>query len=215
MTKDYRSWIGISLVLIGVLLGLQQFGILAGGFEDAFFALAFGAGVVVFAIIFFQDRRLWWAALVAFILAGLTSQFVLDLLFPTVSDGWGGPIFLAFLATGFLIVFLLNRTFWWAIIPSGVLYSVALTAAVDEVPLNIGIDSAGVMFIGMGVTFLVLYFMPIAGDRQTWAIYPAIPLLVLGAVTGFGNDGLWDIIWPSMLIVGGLYYLFGAFRSKK
>ncbi len=214
MMKDYRSWIGITLVLIGVLLGLQQFGILGGGFEDAFFALAFGAGVVIFAIIFFQDRRLWWAALVAFILAGLTSQFVLDLFFPSISDGWGGPIFLAFLATGFLIVFLLNRSFWWALIPSGVLYSVALTAAVDEVPLNIGIDSSGILFIGMGLTFLLLYFMPIAGERQTWAIYPAIPLLILGAVTGFSNEGLWEIIWPSMLILGGLYYLFSAFRRR-
>lgn len=214
MTKDYRSWIGISLVLIGVLLGLQQFGVLGGGFEDAFFALAFGAGVVIFAIIFFQDRRLWWAALVAFILAGLTSQFVLDLLFPTISDGWSGPLFLAFLATGFLVVFLLNRTFWWAVIPSGVLYSVALTAAVDEVPFNIGIDSAGIFFIGMGLTFLFLYSVPIAGERQSWAIFPAIPLLVLGAVVGFGNEGLWDIIWPSLLILGGLYYLFGAFRHK-
>lgn len=214
MTKDYRSWIGITLVLIGVLLGLQQFGILGGGFEDAFFGLAFGAGVVIFAIIFYQDRRLWWAALVAFILAGLSSQFVLDLLFPTISDGWGGPIFLAFLATGFLVVFLLNRTFWWAIIPCGVLYSVALTAAADELPLNIGIDSAGVLFIGMGITFLFLYLLPIAGERQTWAIYPAIPLFVLGAVVGFGDEGYWDIIWPSLLILGGLYYMFGAFRRK-
>jgi hypothetical protein len=214
MIKDYRSWIGITLVLIGVLLGLQQFGILGGGFEDAFFALAFGAGVVIFAIIFFQDRRLWWAALVAFILAGLTSQFALDLLFPTISEGWSGPIFLAFLATGFLIVFLLNRTYWWAIIPSGVLYSVALTAAVDEVPLSIGIDSAGILYIGMSLTFLFLYSVPIAGETQTWAIYPAIPLLVLGAVTGFGNDSLWDIIWPSLLILGGLYYLYSAFRRK-
>lgn len=213
MPRDFRSLIGILLILAGVLLGLQQFDILSGTANDALLALAFGAGVVIFALIFFQDRRNWWAALAAFIFAGLTSLFLLDLLLPAQTE-LGGPLFLFMMSLGFLMVFLLNRIMWWALIPGGVLLSVALTALLDEVAQDVGFDPGGILFVGIGLTFLLLYLLRFEGQRLTWAILPAIPLLLLGLFVGLGNADLWNFIWPGLIILLGLYFVISTLRRK-
>ncbi len=214
MFKDYRNIIGLILIVGGVLLGLQQLGIVSGGAADALFTAAFGLIAVMFATIYFGNRSQWWAALAALILTGLTLTSAISLFFPSLEDSVGGPILLLMIGVGFLVVYLTNRIMWWAIIPSGVLFSLALVAFLDNIPNDLGFDPAGVLFVGMGLTFLLVSRQRYNGERLSWGIFPAIPLLILGLFIGLGSSDVWSFLWPVLLIVLGLYFVYTTVRKS-
>lgn len=214
MFKDYRNILGLILIVGGVLLGLQQFGIVSGGALDALFTAAFALTAIMFATIYFGNRSQWWAALVALILIGLALTSAISLFFPALEDGVGGPIFLFMIGVGFLFVYLTNRMMWWAIIPSGVLLSLSLVAFLDNSPRDLGFDPAGVLFLGMGITFLIVSRVSYNGQRMSWGVFPAIPLLIMGLFIGLGSSSLWSFAWPIILIVLGLYFVLTTLRKS-
>jgi hypothetical protein len=64
----------------------------------------------------------------------------------------------------------------------------------------------------MGLTFLVINFMTVDGERMNWAIFPAVPLLIFGLFIAFSQQALWAYIWPAILVLGGLYFLVSSIR---
>lgn len=214
MFKDYRNILGLILIVGGVLLGLQQLGIVSGGALDALFTAAFALTAIMFATIYFGNSSQWWAALAALILTGLTLTSAISIFFPALEDSVGGPIFLLMMSIGFLVVYLTNRIMWWAIIPGGVLLSLSLVAFLDSSPNDLGFDPAGILFLGMGITFLIVSRLSYNGQRLSWGIFPAIPLLILGLFVGLGSSSMWNIAWPIVLIVLGLYFVFTTLRKS-
>ncbi len=212
MKQNYRAIFGVLLILAGVLLIGQEFGIIGGGWDEIMLGLAFGAGSFFFATMFLVDRSRWWAALVAFIFLGLAASQLIEVFLPSASGSIIGGTFLGLTGLGFLAIYFLDRTMWWAIIPAGVLVSLTAVTIVEDIPTVSGFESGGLLFLGLGLTFLVLYFLPVQGSRLTWAIYPALSLLVFGILIGFAELEAWAIIWPSMIIVAGLAFIIGAFR---
>lgn len=214
MFKDYRNLLGILLILAGVLLGLQEFGLLSGDTSDALFAAAFGLAALVLLGIFVTDRRRWWAALAGLILLGLALSSVIDLFAPALGEVASGAIFLAMIGLGFLVTYLSDRRMWWAIIPSGVLFSLALVAYFDELPGSLPFEPAGLLFIGMGLTFLLLSLVRDNGKRLGWGIYPGIPLFIFGLMLAFGTEASWAIVGPLLLIGGGTWIILNSLRKN-
>lgn len=212
MRSDPRIVFGLLLILAGVLFGLQELDLIGGGWEDPLFTLAYGLGFVFFLLSFLEDRSRWWAALAGFILLGLTLAQLSEMLLPGFAGAYGGAVFMGLMGLGFLAVYLIDRQMWWAIIPSGVMLSLTALIVANELPLALPFDSAGLLFFGMGLTFLVLYYLPAHREQLSWAIFPAIPLLVFGLFIGFGEADLWGYIWPALVIVLGLYFLIGSLR---
>ena len=210
--RNNRVVFGLLLILAGVLMMLQQLDLIPGGWEDIIFSIGFLVGTVFFVTVFLNDRSQWWAALLSFIFAGLTLVQVLDLLFPQGAD-FGGAIFLGLIGAGFLSVYLLDRAMWWAIIPGGVMLSLSALVVVDELGLDFGFESAGILFIGMGLTFLYLTTLTVEGERMSWAIWPAVPLLLLGLFVGLERAEAWTYVWPTLIILVGLYFVWGAIRK--
>jgi hypothetical protein len=103
---------------------------------------------------------------------------------------------------------------WWAIIPGGVLMSIAAAAYFDEMNSALPFEPGGILFIGMGITFLLLSLVRDNGRRLSWGIYPAIPLLTLGLMIAFGTEASWAIVGPVMLIAGGGFLILNALRKK-
>lgn len=212
MRRDPRTVIGLLLILAGVLFGLQELNLISGELEDPIFALSFGVGMIFFLSSFAQDRRRWWAALAGLILLALTLLKVSEMALPGFADQFGGALLLGVIALAFLVVFAIDRAMWWALIPGGVLFSLTTMLVVEELVDPLPFDSAGILFIGMGLTFLIINFLTVDGERMNWAIFPALPLLVFGLFIGFSQQALWDYIWPSLLVLGGLYFLVSSLR---
>jgi hypothetical protein len=214
MQRDYRSLLGIFLIAGGLLLGAQQFGLVSGDWSDAVFAGLWALGALFFFDLYRRDRNQWWFGLVAFILAGLAVSGLISLFFPAVGDAIGGAIFFGAMATGFILVYRRDSNNWWALIPAGVMLSLAAITVVDDLPIQLPFDEGGLLFLGMGLTFLVLTQIKVAGERLAWAIFPAIALLLFGVFVAFGRSASWNIVWPSLIIIFGLYFLVDAMRKR-
>jgi hypothetical protein len=76
-------------------------------------------------------------------------------------------------------------------------------------------DTGGVFFLGLAVTFLVLFFLPESRGRQTWAIFPAAVLGVMGLGFGLLSGSTARLIWPAVLILLGLFFIARAAMRRQ
>jgi len=205
------AW-GILLIAGGVLFLLQNLGILGGGIA-LLWALLFGAAGVIFLYVFLTDRANWWAVIPGFVLLSLAVLIVLNQLAPGVGGTWGGALFLGGVGLGFWVIYFVNREHWWAVIPGGVLLTLALVAGLSS--MLEGTEVGGVFFLGLGLTFGLLSFLPTPQGRMKWALIPAAVLLVMGLLITAAFASALNYLWPVALILIGLYLIFRTFGFRQ
>jgi len=202
---------GVLLIAGGILFLMDSLGVIAVG--AVVWPVLIGIASLVFLFIFVSaPRHTWWAAIPGFVLLGLTGTILLEELAPAIGAVWGGSLFLGGIGLAFWVVYLVNAENWWAIIPGGVLLTLAVVAGLSE-GLE-GLETGGIFFFGLGLTFALLALLPTPGGGLTWAIIPAIVLLVMGALITAAAAELINYLWPAVLIAGGLYLLVRAFGSR-
>ena len=201
---------GLLLIAGGVLFLLDSMGIIAVGAVVWPFLL--GAASLAFLVVFLTAPQTnWWAAIPGFVLLGLTGTVLFEELAPAAAEVWGGSLFLGGISLAFWAVYLVDIENWWAVIPAGVLLTLALIAGLPE---DIqGIETGGMLFLGIGLTFALLALLPTPEGRMAWPIIPALVLLVVGALVTAAAAELINYVWPAMLIIGGLYLLYRAVSS--
>ena len=202
---DPRLWLGILLVLGGMLAMLDTMGIIsnAGGI---FWGLIWGAAGLVFLYMLINNREQWWAAFPAFTLLGLSAQSFL----PDSLSQLDGLVFFAGISLGFWWVYFTDKnSHWWAIIPGGVLLTLGVVSSLDNVS---GLDTGGFFFLGLGITFILVALLP-GGSGRSWALIPGTILLLFGAVLGFSAGNLTDYVWPVVLILLGGFFVFRFLRN--
>jgi hypothetical protein len=197
---------GILLIAAGILLLLDLFGVIADILPYIWIVL-FAAAGVVFLTAYAMDRRHWWALLPGCTLLGLSATSIIAVFMADSISDLGGAIFLAGVALGFWLVYILHREHWWAIIPAGVLSTLAVLA-------GIGTGQSAVFFIGLGATFLLVFLLPSPGGRKTWALIPAAILLVIGILFRTPYMEALNYIGPAALIIGGGYFLYRALQKS-
>lgn len=115
---------------------------------------------------------------------------------------------LAFLALAFVLAFLSGRRRAWTILPAGVLGTLALIVAADE--LLPRWETAPLLFLGFAATFSLLYLLPRPeGGGRRWALYPALFFLVMTVVVNDPGRGFPSWLLPVLLIGGGVSMLLG------
>jgi len=202
---DPRLWLGVLLVLGGILSLLDATGIIsnAGGI---FWGLLFAAGGVFFLYMLVNDPNNWWAAFPAFTLLGLAASSFL----PDALEDFDGLVFFAGISLAFWWVYFTDRQRWWAIIPGGVLLTLGLVSVLDSVS---GGETGGFFFLGLGLTFVLVAVLPGEGGRS-WALIPGTVLLIFGAILGTPLSGIADYLWPAVLILLGGYFVTGFFMNR-
>lgn len=202
---------GILLIVVGILFLLQSFGIVRDVL-DLLWALLFGAGGSFFLYVFLTNRANWWALIPGFVLLGVAALIALERLAPGVDETWGGAVFLGGIGLAFWAIYITRREHWWAVIPGGVLLTLALVAGLSSA-LE-GIEMGGVFFLGLGLTFGLLAFLPTPEGRMKWALIPAAVLLVMGLLITAATVETLKYLWPAALILVGLYLVFRVFSSR-
>ena len=201
---------GLLLVLAGVIFLLQNLGYL--DFGALIWAILLAAGGIVFLSVFISDREQWWALIPGMALLGVAALIFLNELAPGIAEGIGGSIVLGSISLAFLIIFLLNRSNWWAVIPGGVLLTLAFVAGISEVLP--GLETGGIFFIGLGLTFSLVALLPTPEGQLTWAWIPAGIMLLMGLFLIAATEEWINYIWPLALILGGGYLLLRVFRTR-
>lgn len=208
-TREALIWAAF-LVLAGVFLLLRNLGIFAQWGDlawGAIFALA-GLGFLGW---FLRSVDRWWRAIPAFMLLGIGAGVILQ--WRNIELGtWNIPLVLFGMALGFWAVLLVRREHWWALIPAGV-----LTVLAVELGLWNRLDPVwrmAVLYLGIGVVFLLLYAIRYEEADTRWAAIPAAAMLLFGLVTVMQSLPLPLLLkqwWPILLAVAGLGLGIGAF----
>lgn len=190
-----RLWayllIGLGLVSLGANVGLLDF------ITSWLWALFFIVGGAALLVVYQRDRRHWWTLIPGFALLALGVS--------TLGGSAMGGLFLGLIGAGFAAVYLSNHTRWWAIIPAGVLFTLALVAWLDA--LWPGSDSGWLFFLGIALTFGVLFFLPQGEGKQGWALYPALIALAFVVLTSL-SGALGTVVMPLLLVLAGIVLLW-------
>ena len=190
-TVDKRNFnLGALLMVLGGFVLLANIGVL--NLPGLVFAAVLAAGGGYLSRVYIKNRERSWAVLpliFGFALFGTAAAA----LSPTLA----GTQFLALLGGGFAVAYL-DRKHWWAVIPAGALFSLAVVAGLGEVAPRL--DKGPVLFFGLAATFAYLYKLPEGG--KAWAIYPAIAAVAVALLSLSFTNG-W--LLPALLIGGGAY----------
>lgn len=208
-----RMAVGVLLVAAGILVLLQNLGIVRSGLS-LLWAMCFLAAGAIFTFVFLNDRKNWWAVIPGFTLLGIGALILLNWALPVTGGRWGGGLFLGALGASFWVIYASRRDQWWPIIPGGVLITLALVAVVDE-GLGGGNDGGSLFFLGLGATFLLLYLLPQAGGKMTWALYPAGILAAIGVMASIASSSLMRFLGPVALLAVGAYLVVRAAGRPK
>lgn len=199
-----RIFWGILLVLGGIFFLLENLGVFPVG--NLIWSLLFLVAGLSFLYIVVRDQHKWWAVIPGLVLVSLSATIALGELAPTFSNQYGGALFLAGMGLAFWIIFFLNRTQWWGIIPGGVLFTLAIVSIFDRILPDM--QTGGVFFIGLALTFGVLSLISTPDGRLKWALIPAGVLGILGIFLLASATAYLNYIWPVALIVIGLFLFF-------
>jgi hypothetical protein len=204
------AW-GVLLILGGLLFLLENLNIIA--LSGLFWAFIFVLAGLAFLSTFYSDRSAWWAIIPGVVLLGLGVLISLDVLAPGLSGSLGGPIFLGTISLAFWFVYLANRGNWWAVIPAGVMATLAIVSGLGEVAP--GMELGGLFFLGLGLTFALLGVLPNPGANLRWAFIPAGVLIIFGVLITAAAANLINYAWPALMILAGLYLLLRTYRFRR
>jgi hypothetical protein len=204
MKRNLNILWGLLLIGGGLLFLAQNFGYL-DNVSGYLWALVFGVIGGSFIYLFTVDRTRWWALIPGVVLLTLAVMFALNTWNVELFDPWSGTIVLGGVALSFALVYIVRRDLWWALIPAGVLTTLAVVARLDNVS---GLSTAAILFFGMAATFLLVLIV----TRMRWALFPVIGLAFIGFVIIFGQSRIINLVWPLGLIVAGLFLLFRVWR---
>jgi hypothetical protein len=204
---------GIALMAAGVLLLLDLLGILDSA--ALVWPLIFAAAGTAFAVLFVRSRDNWWAAIPGSVFLGLAAVILVTQLWPGPAAYWAGAFLFLFMGAGFGAVYARERSNWWALIPCGVMLTLALVVALP--PGWEGMPVAAVLFLGLAATFAVLALVPVPPEHRPGQ--PGAAAGQPGAVAGLpavaGQPAeparmKWPLVPAAVLAVLGLIFALQA-----
>jgi len=205
---DLRIVWGALLICAGVMFFLQEVNLIPNAWE-LIWALLFGITGCVFIYAYWTNRTQWWPLIPGLGLLSLAAVMIVDELVPGAD--WAGAIFLGGIGIAFWLVYLINRENWWAVIPGGILVTLAFVAGFDS---YLGGDGGGGIFLlGLGLTFGIVGILPNPQGRMKWAFIPAGILILIGFLLISPLMPLINYLWPAALILLGVYFILRNLRS--
>ena len=211
---EWRMVIGFLLLAFGGLMMLQSLNILPTNddFGQALISLVFIAGGSIFLMQLFKNTAAnWWAVIPAGALIALGIIIFGDAYFPRFMDDIGGGVFLGGIAAAFWIIYYLKRPdFWWALIPAGVLSTLALIAIE---PISDILPAEYLFLFGTSATFASISLTVKPKEKSQWAWIPAGILFGIGCINVLVDSRL-TLVLPILLIIIGLAILVFPYVTK-
>ncbi len=206
-----RLFWGLVLVIGGALLLLDTFGVFKGG--DLFWTVLSAIAGVLFLSVYFTNHVHWWALIPGIIFLAIAATVGLNAFLPGFSAAdLEGTIILGGFALSFIFVYLAEQRNWWAIIPAGVMATLAVVAVLDAGTTRVA--SGGIFFLGLGLTFGLVAVLPTSVGQMRWAWIPAAILGIFGLLILLAAEAYINYVWPLALILAGLLLVIRSIVRK-
>ncbi len=168
LITTYALWAVALLIVLAVL------DILPGVFI-AFYVLA--AIALPFLVVYLRNREHWWALIPAYVLLAIGSMIALTE-WGILADAFIATYILVAIALPFIVVFLRDRSNWWALIPAYVLVAVGIMVALIDVGVLGDLMVPAYVMFAIAIPFLVVY---IRNPREWWPLIPGGIMAVIGS----------------------------------
>ncbi len=206
---NFRLVFGVLLILAGAVFLAESMGFIV--MPGSIWGFLFALGGLAFLSVLISDRKQWWAAIPGIILLSLAALIILSVAFPSIGDRLGGAIFLGGIGLAFLVVYFVAPANWWAIIPGGVMLTTGVMTSLDNVH---GLETGGIFFLGLGITFGLVALVRVDGRRMSWPLIPAGILFLMGLLMMASAANLANYLWPLVVIAVGLFLLARSFKRQ-
>ena len=112
-----------------------------------------------------------------------------------------------------LSIYLQDKMQWWAMFPASLLISIGASQLAEN--LLPDLESGGILLLGLGLAFLILYLVPTPVGRLKFALLPALILLAVGVVIILGSPyNLTDYLLPGLILIAGVVLILFTLRKK-
>ncbi len=191
---------------------LDTLGVFEGG--DLFWTVVTAVGALLFFSLFAINRDHWWALIPGTIFLSISAMIGLNSFLPGFSEkNLGKTILLGGVALSFLLVYIVDRSNWWAIIPMGIISTIAIVSVLDTNLINL-VNIGGIFFLGLGITFALVAILPLSAGKMRWAWIPAGILGGIGLILLLAAEEYINYIWPSALILVGIILVVRSLKRK-
>lgn len=205
-----RYIVGIALLIMGFLAIISNLQILGERSVRIGWAVIFG---VASAFAFYYSAKRpgqRWLLPAGLALLGLAVSRVLAY-FPA-SEDFGNLTAAASVGLALLLAVFYGMKNWLLVIPAGLFLSLAAVEAFRAWQLDL--PTEGALFLGTGLSFLVLFFLPSRIGKTNWALIPAAILLAVGALASYQDvSQATGYILPVLLLLAGGGVLVYTFRG--
>jgi hypothetical protein len=202
----WRVIAGLLLIVVGILLTLAQFELIA--FDESWLGMvALFVGAAIFLALWLSNTREWWPLIPGLIMLAWATSSLLEIV--GLADWLVSLVGLVGSALPFLYVFARNRQAnWWALIPGGILGLIGVTTVLGEL-LGEGWTDFLVL-MGIALAFLAVFLV---NRRGRWALIPAGILALLAFSVGpWGAYA--QVVWAAGLILAGAVMILYALLRR-
>jgi hypothetical protein len=199
------GFVGTALILSGIFFLLTNFSIIppVGQATDRVIGILLFVTGIVFA--FFQGRGggLFW-----FIIpAGVSFSFGIVILifgFAEIIGALAAALLAFGFGTTFLIIFLLQRAQWWALLPAGSLYGLSLWIWMSMLQPEIGFHPV-FLILSIGLSFLAVYLFSVQKHKMRFSLYAGAIIVFCAFIYYFVIlFSKFILFWAILLIIVGL-----------
>jgi len=207
---DRKDW--TLLIPSYVLLAIA--GIAALGLSDLLQGETLASAVLIlvalpFLAVFLLNRANWWALIPSWVL--LSIGLMIFLLGQNLLRGGIVPLYvLSSIGLPFLVVYLLNRENWWALIPAYSMFVIGAMVALIDLNVLDGLAIPAYIMFAIAIPFLFVYLI---NRNNWWALIP-------GGITGlmgvgfFAGTDLAKYVIPAVLLVAGAWVLYRSLAKQ-
>ncbi|MBN2353839.1 MAG: hypothetical protein JXD23_14795 [Spirochaetales bacterium] len=210
------GFVGIVLVLCGIFFLLMNFRIIpeSGDLNNRVLGVLLFITGIVFT--FFQGGGggLFWFLIpagVSFTVGIITLIVGIDQLFSIVNLGF----FCLGLAVTFLLIFLLRKTAWWALLPAGALAGICAWIMLALVQPAIGFHPPALIFF-VGLSFLSVYFFSVQKHKMRFALFTGLIIVTAAMLYYFiVIFYVFTLFWAILLVAAGIVFPFAILFFEK
>ena len=197
----------VVLILGGGFLLAQNFYLIGPQFQPSIWTILLGG----LGLLFLLDAITtlgedWWALIPGCVLLGVATTIWLGQ--QAVKSEWIGSLMLFSIALPFLLIYVIKRgSFWWALIPGGIM---TVIAVIPILTLGVRGEAIGTFVMwAIAFAFIIVY---LANRRNGWALIPGGVMFVVGlmpllALSQLPGQFLGGIFFVGLAAVFGLIYL--------
>jgi len=211
MKINIRRNLGVLFLFLGALILIQNLELFKSNLGSMIGTGIYGIFSIYLFLQFNKEKEQWWWLILGFLFVGLGLSSLANIIetFEQFSAVFG----ITMTGLGFIIIYTRNRNDWWALIPGSILVSLGIVQYLEIA--SPGTPTNGIMFLGMGTAFLLMYLIPTKLGRMNWPLIPTVVFFALGVTNSLNQElVILSILGPALLIFAGLLVLAVALKKK-